>query len=219
MVCDLPPGGRVRKKPGCGRPVLPLASSEALGQVPGGSGLGVNAEDHGSWPMRWSFLNRATDVGLVQALPDLRMGLCSMQERASREGVRMPITQSRQIPLPDPRRHSVMCIVDRTIIRSISKLRMWVLCIVDPTIIRNICKLRIGLCSSIWKLRMWALCIVDRTIIRNICKLRMGLCSMQERASPSITQSRQFPCRTRGGKSVQYDIRNIWTLRMGLCSM
>jgi hypothetical protein len=24
-----------------------------LGQVPGGSGLGVNAEDHGSWPMRW----------------------------------------------------------------------------------------------------------------------------------------------------------------------
>src|SRR6516164_6886371 len=29
------------KKPGCGRPVLPSASSEALGQVPGGSGLGV----------------------------------------------------------------------------------------------------------------------------------------------------------------------------------
>ena len=38
---------------GCGRPVLPSASSEALGQVPGGSGLGVNAEDHGSWPMGW----------------------------------------------------------------------------------------------------------------------------------------------------------------------
>src|SRR6516164_5357687 len=35
------------QKPGCGRPVLPSASSEALGQVPGGSGLGVNAEDHG----------------------------------------------------------------------------------------------------------------------------------------------------------------------------
>ena len=33
------------------RPVLPSASSEALGQVPGGSGLGVNAEDHGSWPV------------------------------------------------------------------------------------------------------------------------------------------------------------------------
>jgi hypothetical protein len=29
----------IRKKPGCGRPVLPSASSEALGQVPGGSGL------------------------------------------------------------------------------------------------------------------------------------------------------------------------------------
>jgi hypothetical protein len=38
----------IRKKPGCGRPVLPSASSEALGQVPGGSGLGINAEDHGS---------------------------------------------------------------------------------------------------------------------------------------------------------------------------
>src|SRR5215467_9122416 len=36
------------QKPGCGRPVLPSASSEALGQVPGGSGLGVNAEDNGS---------------------------------------------------------------------------------------------------------------------------------------------------------------------------
>ena len=35
------------QKPGCGRPVLPSATSEALGQVPGGSGLGVNAEDHG----------------------------------------------------------------------------------------------------------------------------------------------------------------------------
>src|SRR5215470_14362822 len=46
------------QKPGCGRPVSPSASSEALGQVPGGSGLGVNAEDHGSWPMRWSFLYR-----------------------------------------------------------------------------------------------------------------------------------------------------------------
>jgi hypothetical protein len=44
---------------------------------------------------------------------------------------------------------SVMCIVDRTIIRSIWKLRMWALCIVDRTIIR-----------SIWKLRMWALCIL-----------------------------------------------------------
>ena len=52
------PGRCIRKKPGCGRPVLPSASSEALGQVPGGSGLGVNAEDHGSWPMRWSFLYR-----------------------------------------------------------------------------------------------------------------------------------------------------------------
>src|SRR6516164_8757610 len=30
----------LRKKPGCGRPVLPSASPEALGQVPGGSGLG-----------------------------------------------------------------------------------------------------------------------------------------------------------------------------------
>ena len=35
------------QKPGCGRPVSPSASSEALGQVPGGRGLGVNAEDHG----------------------------------------------------------------------------------------------------------------------------------------------------------------------------
>src|SRR6516164_1528970 len=52
------PGRCIRKKPGCGRPVLPSASSEALGQVPGGSGLGVNAEDHGSWPMGWSFLYR-----------------------------------------------------------------------------------------------------------------------------------------------------------------
>jgi hypothetical protein len=45
------PRGRVEKGwnwvAGCGRPVLPSASSEALGQVPGGSGLGVNAEDHG----------------------------------------------------------------------------------------------------------------------------------------------------------------------------
>ena len=32
------------QKPDCGRPVSP---SEALGQVPGGSSLGVNAEDHG----------------------------------------------------------------------------------------------------------------------------------------------------------------------------
>src|SRR6516165_4688921 len=29
------PGRCIRKKPGCGRPVLPSASSEALGQVPG----------------------------------------------------------------------------------------------------------------------------------------------------------------------------------------
>jgi hypothetical protein len=38
--------------------IRPSASSKALGQVPRGSGLGVNAEDHGSWPMRWSFLYR-----------------------------------------------------------------------------------------------------------------------------------------------------------------
>ena len=43
----------IRKKPGRGRPVLPSASSEALGQVPGGSGLGVNAEDHGSSRRSW----------------------------------------------------------------------------------------------------------------------------------------------------------------------
>jgi hypothetical protein len=34
------------------------------------------------------------DRTIIRNIWKLRMGLCSMQERASREGVRMPITQS-----------------------------------------------------------------------------------------------------------------------------
>ena len=40
LITEKCPGRCIRKKPGCGRPVLPSASPEALRQVPGGSGLG-----------------------------------------------------------------------------------------------------------------------------------------------------------------------------------
>src|SRR6516162_8235478 len=65
------------------------------------------------------------DRTIIRNIWKLRMGLCSMQERASREGVLpVPSVYPCGEKTPTMSGGSVMCIVDRTIIRNIWKLRM-----------------------------------------------------------------------------------------------
>ena len=67
-------------------------------QVPGGSGLGVNAEDHGSWPIRWSFLYRIpyriwfeTSMGLGQCGGRFYIGFHIVWFETSRQEVEAEI--------------------------------------------------------------------------------------------------------------------------------
>jgi len=65
------------------------------------------------------------DRTIIRNIWKLRMGLCSMQERASREGVLpFPSVYPCGEKTPTMSGGSVTCIVDRTIIRNIWKLRM-----------------------------------------------------------------------------------------------